>query len=199
MNEITPTEKHNASRKLAWRLLGVAVLMFGFGFALVPLYDVFCDVLGINGKTATGRYEYSLGDMIPDRTRTVRVQFTASNGDGLSWKFHPGEKELQVHPGVAVSTFYYAYNSAGRDMVAHAVPSVSPRQAAAYFHKTECFCFEQQPLSAGEELDMPLRFIVDPKLPKDIGTITLSYTLYDVTATAAASVAAAAPDAGTVN
>jgi len=199
MNDIVPEDTRRNSRRLALRLLGVVVLMFGFGFALVPLYDVFCDVLGINGKTATGRYEYSAGSMIPDRTRTVRVQFVALNSDGLSWKFQPGERELKVHPGQAVSTFYYAHNSAGRDMVAHAVPSVSPGPAAAYFHKTECFCFEQQALSAGEEREMPLRFIIDPDLPKKIGTITLSYTLFDVTAAATALSATAGPDAQVVN
>ena len=199
MNDIVPEDTRRNSRRLALRLLGVVALMFGFGFALVPLYDVFCDVLGINGKTATGRYEYSAGNMIPDRTRTVRVQFIALNNDGLSWKFHPGERELEVHPGQAVSTFYYAYNSAGKNMVAHAVPSVSPGPAAAYFHKTECFCFEQQALSAGEEREMPLRFIIDPDLPKKIRTITLSYTLFDVTATATALSATAGPDAQVVN
>ncbi len=199
MNDVTPADKRRASRRVALRLLGVVTLMFGFGFALVPLYDVFCDVLGINGKTATGRYEYRLDDVIPDRTRTVRVQFAAFNGEGLSWKFQPRERELKIYPGQVISTFYYARNSAGRDMVAQAVPSVSPGPAAPYFHKTECFCFDRQALSAGEEREMPLRFFVDPALPKDIGTITLSYTLYDVTALATALDEAAGPAAKALN
>lgn len=169
-------------RKLVLRLLFVIVGMFGFGFALVPLYDLFCDVTGLNGKTNSEAY-LPVAELI-DTSREVKVQFIATNNANMRWEFRPDVFELKVHPGEEITTTFFARNPSGKVMVAQAIPSVSPGKAAAYFHKTECFCFNQQQLAGGEAIDMPLRFIVDRDVPKDVNTITLSYTLFDVTKTA---------------
>lgn len=161
------------------KLLLVVVVMFAFVFVvMVPLYNVLCDVLGINGKTG-GRYEAVAA--VVDTSRTIKVQFIARNNDAMTWDFKPSVKVVRVHPGELSSATFLAHNPAMRDMVAQAIPSIVPARAAAYFNKTECFCFNQQPLKAGESAELPLQFIVDQALPRDIHTITLSYTLFDVT------------------
>ena len=168
----------NATTTLVMKLCLAVVGMFAFGFALVPLYDVFCDLAGINGKTNETAYEAV--EVKVDTSRIVTVQFIAQNNDTMSWIFKPNDRVLKVHPGEAVNTTFYARNPSQYEMVAQAIPSVSPGRAAEYFHKTECFCFNQQTLAGGETIDMPLQFIVDQDLPKDIHTITLSYTIFDV-------------------
>ncbi len=173
--------------KTALRLLGVTVAMFGFGFALVPLYDVFCDVTGLNGKTAKQAYT-AVGAEV-DRSRSIKVQFLATNNDGMAWKFKPTITEISVHPGELAETEFFAKNPSANAMIAQAVPSLVPFKAAEYFHKTECFCFNQQTLAGGQEILMPLRFIVDQDIPKDVHTITLAYTLFDVTDKASPRVA----------
>jgi cytochrome c oxidase assembly protein subunit 11 len=172
------TESRNEKR-LVLRLLGVVVGMFAFGFALVPLYDVFCEITGANGKTA-GKFTVTQAQEI-DEQRLVTIQFLTSNNGDMPWEFRPKKRMLKIHPGELNSTSFYVRNPANKTMVAQAVPSVSPFHAAQYLHKTECFCFDQQQLAQGEEMDMPLRFIIDADLPKDVNTLTLSYTLFDVT------------------
>lgn len=157
--------------------LAVGMLVFAV-FIMPPLYDAFCEVTGLNGKTG-GRYK-----AVPtavDRGRLVTVQFVASNNENMPWRFKPSVVSMKVHPGEAMDTVFLAENPTGRDMVAQAIPSLVPFKAAEYFHKTECFCFNQQVLAAGERAELPLRFIVDPDLPPGVNTITLSYTLFDVT------------------
>jgi cytochrome c oxidase assembly protein subunit 11 len=164
----------------AARLVAAAVLMFAFVFVvMVPLYNVLCDALGINGKTSAQAYTAVQGGV--DTSREVTVQFIATNNAGMPWEFRPGDRQLRVHPGASTMTVFHARNPLPRAMVAQAIPSVSPARAAAYFHKTECFCFNQQPLEGSSAAQMPLQFIVDRDLPPDIRTITLSYTLFDVT------------------
>lgn len=168
------------TKTLITKLALVVAGMFGFVFfVMVPLYDVFCEVTGLNGKTNAEAYEAI--EVGVDTSREITVQFVASNNDQMSWKFEPNTTTIKVHPGEATSISYFAKNPTQGEMVAQAIPSVSPGRAAEYFHKTECFCFNQQTLAGGESLDMPLRFIVDQDLPKDIKTITLSYTIFDVT------------------
>lgn len=163
------------------KLGAVAVAMFAFVFVvMVPLYNVLCDALGINGKTSSEAYTSVVAQV--DESRSVKVQFVATNNDGMPWVFSPDVTEMVVHPGAANDTVFFAANPTANSMIAQAVPSVSPSRAAEYFHKTECFCFEQQPLDGNSEAEMPLQFIVDQDLPADIKTITLSYTLFDVTA-----------------
>lgn len=164
-----------------WRMSLVVVAMFGFGYLLVPLYSVFCELTGLNGKTGrvdeaavAARYE-------PDMSRWVTVQFVANNNVGMPWEFGPTVTSMKVHPGKIYATSFTARNPTASDMIGQAVPSVAPNKAGRYFNKTECFCFTQQPLAAGEKKDMPLRFIVDPKLPQDVKTLTLAYTVFDVT------------------
>ena len=163
------------------KLGAVAVAMFAFVFVvMVPLYNVLCDALGINGKTSSEAYTSVVAQV--DESRSVKVQFVATNNDGMPWAFSPDVTEMVVHPGAANDTVFFAANPTTHSMIAQAIPSVSPSRAAEYFHKTECFCFEQQPLDGNSEAEMPLQFIVDQDLPADIKTITLSYTLFDVTA-----------------
>ncbi len=152
--------------------------MFGFGFAMVPLYDVFCDITGLNGKTS-GRYELGERPLQVDESRQIRVQFVTQNNDGMPWEFRPTVTEIKVHPGELIQVDFYAKNPTARRMVAQAVPSLSPSQGTDYFHKTECFCFNQQILEAGEDTLMPLIFVVDTALPEHLRVLTLSYTLFD--------------------
>ena len=164
-------------KRLVSRLLVMVVVMFAFGFALVPLYDVMCKAFGINGKTA-GAYA---GTQVVDVERQVRVQFLSTNAIDMVWDFYPRADQLEVHPGASTEMIFTARNPSDRVMKAQAVPSISPAEAAAYFHKTECFCFTQQILQPGEQIEMPVRFIVDRDLPKDVKHLTLAYTLFDIT------------------
>ena len=164
----------------ALKLLLVAVAMFAFVFVvMVPLYNVLCDALGINGKTAG--QAYTAVPAVVDESREVTVQFVAIKNDGMPWEFSPGIRTVRVHPGASNGVVFHAQNPTDSDMVAQAIPSISPSRAAAFFHKTECFCFDQQTLASRADADMALQFIVDQGLPQDIHTITLSYTLFDVT------------------
>lgn len=162
------------------KLVAVVVIMFAFVFVvMVPLYNVLCDALGINGKTSGQVYEAATIQV--DESREITVQFFATNSDGMPWEFKPSVTTMRVNPGAVNDTVFLARNPVARDMVAQAIPSVSPARAAEYFHKTECFCFNQQPLGARQSTEMPLQFIVDQELPRDIKTITLSYTMFDIT------------------
>jgi cytochrome c oxidase assembly protein subunit 11 len=183
-DDITNTNKDTntgiqSNNRTVKKLLLVVVAMFGFGFALVPLYDVFCDITGLNGKTNDTAAIYEDGGI--DKSRTVKVQFITRNAKGIPWKFEPVINEINVHPGEMKLVSFYAKNKAEHDIIGQAVPSVSPGLAANYFHKIECFCFTQQPLAAGKDVEMSLQFYVDVELPTDINTLTLSYTLYDIT------------------
>ena len=171
------------------KLVTVAVAMFAFVFVvMVPLYDVLCDALGINGKTSGQAYTAVQAGV--DESREVRIQFVATNNDGMPWEFRPTTTMMTVNPGASNETVFLARNPMPDAMVAQAIPSVSPARAAEFFHKTECFCFNQQPLDGRSSAEMPLQFIIDRELPSDISTITLSYTLFDVTAMAQGAIAA---------
>jgi cytochrome c oxidase assembly protein subunit 11 len=171
------------------KLIVVAVLMFAFVFVvMVPLYDALCDALGINGKPSAQAYTAVQARV--DESRTVTVQFIATNNEGMPWEFAPSKTMMKVHPGAVNGTMFTARNPMPDAMVAQAIPSVSPARAAQYLHKTECFCFNQQPLDGGMAAELPLQFIVDQDLPRDIGTITLSYTIFDITDMVGAAVVA---------
>ena len=150
--------------------------MFGFGFAMVPLYDVFCDITGLNGKT--GNQAALVDSMQVDTSRTVEVEFIASLNDNMPWEFKPVQHSVTVHPGEPTRIDYVAVNRTGKTIVGQAVPSVAPGRAAGYFQKTECFCFTEQKLEAGEEKQMPVIFVVDPDLPEDVSQLALSYTFF---------------------
>jgi cytochrome c oxidase assembly protein subunit 11 len=167
--------------KTVGKLLIVVVAMFAFVFVvMVPLYNTMCQVLGLNGKYSGKQYQVVESKI--DESRQIKVQFVATNSAGMPWSFKPLESVVEIHPGAVNNIEYYAKNVTGKDMVAQAVPSFVPARAAEYFHKTECFCFQRQPLKAGEDAKLPVQFIVDQDLPADITTITLSYTIFDVTA-----------------
>lgn len=178
-NEANSQSTQQDHKKVLRKLVLVVVGMFGFGFALVPLYDVFCEITGLNGKTASSATSYQASGI--DEDRMVTVQFMSRTAQGMPWVFKPMIKEIKVHPGEMKLVKFYAKNNASHSVVGQAVPSVSPGLAAAYFQKIECFCFNQQPLKANESVEMALQFYVDPELPEDISTLTLSYTLYDIT------------------
>lgn len=162
------------------KLVVTAVGMFAFVFVvMVPLYDVLCDALGINGKTASEAYT-SVPAAV-DESRTITIQFVAMNNEGMPWEFGPERTMMDVHPGAVNDTVFLARNPLAKDMIGQAIPSVSPSRAAEFFHKTECFCFNNQPLEARTATEMPLQFIIDQDLPADIKTITLSYTIFDIT------------------
>ncbi len=169
----------NPVRKTIYKSIAGAAVMFLFAiFVMPPLYDVFCEVTGIGGRTS-GQYTAEVAGV--DTSRTVRVQFVTTNNADMPWEFAPAIHEVRVHPGEPTPVTFRAHNITGMDMVGQAIPNVTPFNAANFFHKTECFCFNNQPLAAGEEADLPLVFIVDPDLPRAVNTITLSYTMFDIT------------------
>jgi cytochrome c oxidase assembly protein subunit 11 len=153
--------------------------MFIFAIWIMPpIYDVFCEITGLNGKTGE---KYVAVDAGIDTSREITVQFIATNNESMPWVFRPHVRTMKVHPGQEVEVNYFARNPTSSDMVAQAIPSLVPFKAAEYFHKTECFCFNRQALLAGSSADLPLRFIVDRDIPKQVHTITLSYTIFDIT------------------
>lgn len=166
---------HTLSLKLGALVIGMFVFAV---WVMPPIYDVFCEITGLNGKTGD-RYESVSAEI--DTSRTIKVQFVATNNEGMAWEFGPQVRSLEVHPGEQTRINYLAHNLTEKDMIGQAIPSLVPFKATNYFHKTECFCFEQQPLKAGESAELPMFFIVDVDIPKHIHTITLSYTLFDVT------------------
>jgi cytochrome c oxidase assembly protein subunit 11 len=172
-------------RGLAFRLAIMAVSMFAFGFLLVPIYDVFCDITGLGGKT--DNTAAIITEEKPDESRLITVEFVAAVNESAPWEFHPNVTSIQVHPGKFYDATYYAKNLTDAGLVGQAVPSVAPGQAAKYFRKTECFCFTSQEFQAGEGRDMPLRFIVDRDLPAHIDRLTLSYTFFATTQVALVS------------
>ena len=166
-----------ANLALTWKLLAIAFGSFGFGFALVPLYNVLCAVTGYGDQSKLLQRVAALEH--PDASRTVTIEFLANVASAGGWDFRPVGRTLDVHPGQLYTAQFVAHNLTGRDTVAQAVPNIAPSMAAAYFHKTECFCFSPQHFNLDEERSMPVRFIVDPALPRHVDRITLAYTFYD--------------------
>ncbi len=174
--EKTSIERRN--KKLLGLLLGLVAMMSVFSFALIPLYNVFCEITGLNGKVqGSALYE----EVAVDKTRLVTVELLTTITEGVPWDFGSERKRILVHPGELTELKFFAKNHSKNDMVAQMIPSIAPGQATFYFHKTECFCFDQQPLSAGQSQDMAMKFYVDPDIPKHIHSITMSYVLIDVT------------------
>jgi cytochrome c oxidase assembly protein subunit 11 len=165
------------------KLVVVTVLMFGFGYALVPLYQAVCTALGINVLTLSekvmwGRSSSPGTNSQVDTSRTITVEFDA-NSRGI-WKFKPAVSSIQVHPGELTTVMYEFTNTQSRTMAAQAIPSYAPMQAMAHFNKLQCFCFNEYIMKPGETKQWPVVFVIEPKLPKDVTTITLSYTFFEV-------------------
>ena len=167
------------NRRLGWKLAAAALAMCGFGYLLVPLYQVYCKTTGFNGTTSRIDYADALASK-PDASRLVTIEFVANTQGNLPWEFRPEVAHMQVHPGEIVLTKFHARNLGNNAIVGQAIPSVTPGQGAPYFHKVECFCFSRQPLAPVEGKELPVQFVVDPELPRQIGTLTLSYTFFDV-------------------
>ncbi len=170
------------NRRMLGKLLVVTLLMFGFGYALVPMYRAICDALGVNVLSLNEqRREAAAGRAVNtqvDATRTITVEFDA-NARG-PWDFKPAISSVQVHPGQMVTVMYEFRNKQNRTMAAQAIPSYAPKQATAHFNKLECFCFNEYTLAPGESKTWPVVFVIDPQLPRDVTTITLSYTFFEV-------------------
>ena len=161
------------------RALIVSAIAFVFCFSLVPLYRIACEqVFGIKLSDGPVGEARATGYTV-DESRWVTVEFDAGVNSGLAWEFRPAQRQMKVRPGEPTDVLYYAKNTAATPIVGQAVPSVAPSTASNYFNKTECFCFTEQMLKAGETRRMPVRFIVDPRLPKDISTLTLAYTFLE--------------------
>ena len=160
------------------KLLLIAVLMFGFGYALVPMYKKICEITGVNVLTPKdATVEPAVNTQI-DKSRTITVEFDA-NAQG-PWRFRPTVNSVQVHPGEMAQVVYEVVNKQARSINAQAIPSYAPQQATEFFKKVECFCFKQQTLGPNEAKQMPVVFYIDPALPKNVNTITLSYTFFEV-------------------
>ncbi len=167
------------NRRLAIKLAGVTLVMFAFGYALSPMYDVMCKAFGINGKT--GRTDAQAVAAQPvDMARTVTVEFTGLATSGLPWEFKPLTKKLELHPGETHEVKYLVRNLAQEEITGQAIPSVTPGESAPHFKKIECFCFTRQTLKPGETREMPVRFVVDAGLDTDVQTITLSYSFFNI-------------------
>jgi len=175
---MTEQVQKDENKKLILRLIAIIGGMFLFAFALVPLYNVFCDITGINGKTR-GQALYEKVDI--DKERVITVEFLTNINRGMPWEFKSMVKSIEVHPGELNEVRFYAKNRSKFDIVGQSVPSVSPGEAALYLNKTECFCFDQQRLNAGEEIEMPMKFYIDADIPEDITRLTLSYQLFNIT------------------
>jgi cytochrome c oxidase assembly protein subunit 11 len=172
-------DKSALHRRLTLKLTVVTLLAFGFGFALVPLYNVFCSVTGAGNRADLVRASAPPTAAEQDASRVVTVEFVASLPTVGNWVFKPDQKSIQVVPGKLYEARFYAANETGRATWAQAVPDIAPSNATPYFHKTECFCFTPQQFAVGEGRDMSVRFFVDPALPKYVDRITLAYTFYD--------------------
>jgi cytochrome c oxidase assembly protein subunit 11 len=186
-------------QKENWRMVGklgvITLGMFAFGYALVPIYRAICEVTGINilalGEQRNSLYASKSENTQVDESRTITVEFDV-NVRG-PWHFKPETRSVQVHPGQLTTVLYEFQNIQNRTMAAQAIPSYAPRQATAHFNKLECFCFNQYTLAPGEKKEWPVAFVIDPKLPKDVTTITLSYTFFEVGSSTPAAPTASLP------
>ncbi len=173
MNE----QRKKANRNMTLKLLGIALGAFAFGWALVPLYSVLCDVTGYGDNQRLLRKANASEH--PDDSRTITLELLTSEGSSGGWDFRPIVREVKIHPGTFYTVQFFAHNLTGKDTTAQAVPDIAPSRAVAFFHKTECFCFSPQHFKKGEQRVMPVRFIVDPQIPSYIDHLTLAYTFYD--------------------
>lgn len=174
----TKTVASQLNARMFGKLLLIAVMMFGFGYALVPIYKQICELTGVNILTPKDISLKEVSNSQIDKTREITVEFDA-NTQG-PWRFRPTVSSIKIHPGEMAQVVYEVVNKQSYKMDAQAIPSYAPQQASSFFKKMECFCFQQQTLNANEARQMPVVFYIDPALPKDVKTITLSYTFFEV-------------------
>lgn len=171
-------ELKRKNKRIIVILICAAVGMFGFGFALVPIYRMFCQVTGLNGKNYT--IDKVQQTLYVDKDRTLTITFIATKNEMLPWDFRANDPVVKIHPGEMTRVSFHAKNKTLHEMTVQAIPSIVPGVAAKYLHKTECFCFKQQTFAPGEAMDMPILFHIDKELPKRIKHITVSYTMFDI-------------------
>ena len=169
---------NKGAKKTLIRLVVAVPLMFAFGFALVPLYDVFCEVTGLNGKVFQSEHS---DELVIDNGRDISLQFISTNNENMPWTFKPSDQVMNISTGKYHTATFYVKNTTNKKMTAQAVPSVAPSNAAEYLKKLECFCFEQQELMPGEEALLPVKLLVSNELPSNIKNLILSYTIFDIT------------------
>ncbi|RZI43492.1 cytochrome c oxidase assembly protein [Herbaspirillum sp. HC18] len=174
----TAAKAGRLNRQMLAKLCVVAAVMFGFGYALVPIYKKICEITGVNLLTPKDSMTGDIGNTQVDKSRTITIEFDAT-AQG-PWRFRPTVASMQVHPGEMAQVVYEVVNTQARAIDAQAIPSYAPQQASAHFKKLECFCFKQQTLGPNEAKQMPVVFFIDPALPKDVRTITLSYTFFEI-------------------
>ena len=165
--------------RVVWPVVLVVIAMFGFGFALVPLYDVFCELTGLNGKVKTEAQAETA--MKPDLKRWVTVEFVTTVNGAMPLKFRAETTKLKVHPGEYHTVRFYGTNESDRQLVGRAIPSIAPGWATQFLKKSECFCFSEQTFEPHREREMPVRFVIDPNLPETVADLSLSYTFFDIT------------------
>ncbi len=175
--ENTQQARRKKNRRVIFLVAALTIGMFGFGYAMVPLYNVLCEVTGLNGKMGNQAVPVTATEV--DESRIITVQFLANVNGQTPLEFRTLTKKIEIHPGDVHHLEYYAKNTSDRALIAQGIPSVSPGLAAKYVQKTECFCFTQQTFEAGQEMLMPIRFVLDHDLPKNIRTLTMSYTMFD--------------------
>jgi len=175
-------EARSLNMQMMGKLLVVAVMMFGFGYALIPVYKKICEITGINFLTPKDVSVAEVKNTQIDTSRTITIEFDA-NSQG-PWRFRPTVSSMQVHPGEMAQVVYEVVNTQSHAIDAQAIPSYAPQQAGAHFRKIECFCFQQQTLAGNEAKQMPVVFFIAPDLPKDVQTITVSYTFFEIGGTA---------------
>jgi cytochrome c oxidase assembly protein subunit 11 len=176
---MTPGQSKKANWQQFARLSVFALLMFGFGFAMVPYYKKFCEVTGITNLLQPNTSKREVSNTQVDKSRWVTLEFDA-NTHGMPWQFAPVQRSVRVHPGEMTQVAFEIRNTGGSTLVGQAIPSYGPKHAAEFVKKLECFCFRQQVLAAGESRHMPVQFVIDPALPASVNTLTLSYTFFEV-------------------
>ena len=189
---MNPGQTKRINRQMFLRLSVFALVMFGFGYAMVPYYKMFCEVTGINNLLQP---DSIVKNTQVDTSRWVTLEFDA-NTHGMPWHFAPAQRSVRVHPGEMTQVAFEIQNNGSSTLVGQAIPSYGPKHGAAFVKKLECFCFKQQVLAAGESRHMPVQFVIDPALPASVTTLTLSYTFFEVPAANAKKTSASAATAG---
>ncbi|QXP88348.1 cytochrome c oxidase assembly protein [Methylococcus capsulatus] len=174
----TDKRKHG---RLVWGIVFVALAMFGFGFALAPFYSLFCEITGLNGKVRTEAVDEVAYDV--DVSREITIEFVTELNERMPLAFSVETSKMKIHPGQYYTVKFYGENLTDRPMLGRAIPSITPGTATAYLKKTECFCFSEQRFEPHQRREMPVRFVIDPGLPKDIKEMALSYTFFDISDT----------------
>ncbi|MGX2039090.1 cytochrome c oxidase assembly protein [Methylocaldum sp. MU1018] len=173
------SDNRKVNTRLIWAIVLVAVGMFGFGFAMVPLYNVFCELTGLNGKVKTEAVADAA--YVADQSRELTIEFITSVNENMPLAFRAETSKMKIHPGQYYTVKFYAENTSDKKMIGRAIPSIAPGVASEYLSKAECFCFSEQEFEPHKLREMPVRFVIDPSLPENVKDMTLSYTFFDIT------------------